>query len=320
MEKLYLGVEIGATKQQLAIGTREGDLLEVFQDKFPLPNGAEDVLDWLKKHIPRLLTSKQEYKSVCSVAVGFGGPLESKTGRILSSIQVKGWEGFKLREWMEKQFSLPALVINDTVAGGFSELYKGHGASSNNVYYTNLGSGIGGVLFIDRKYYDGIGFGASYLGNSYIPDWHENKPGAVTRVETICSGYGIEKRLRERGYVPKTSIMHTLCGNRPEEMTCRILDEAARAGDTFALAEIDRVAESLGIGLSNVLALLSPELIIIGGGVAKMGELLFEPIRKYTDKYAFIANKNRYKILQSQLLDDAVIVGAIICAANSEEQ
>jgi len=317
MEKLYLGVEIGATKQQLAVGTSQGELLEVFQDKFPLPNGAEDVLNWLKKHVPRVLNSKPDYKNVSSIAVGFGGPLESRTGRILSSIQVKGWEDFKLREWMQEHFSLPTVVINDTVAGGFSELYKGRGASAKNMLYTNLGSGIGGVLFIDRKYYDGIGFGASYFGNSYIPDWHADKPGAVTRVENICSGYGIERRLREYGYIPKTSLMHTLCGEKLEKMSCSILDEAARAGDAFALEEIDRIAESLGIGLSNVLALLSPELIVIGGGVAKMGELLFGPIRKYTDKYIFIANKNRYEIVQSQLLDDAVIVGAIICAAKT---
>lgn len=318
MEKLYLAIEIGATKQQLAIGTRDGSLLETLQEKIPLPRGAQDVLDWIERRAPELIARKPCYKEqLAGVAAGFGGPLQSSTGKILSSIQVQGWENFKLREWLREKFALPATVINDTVAGGFAELHCGKGRGYENVFYTNIGSGIGGALFINRQYYDGAGFGASYFGNSYIPNWHCNTPGVADKVENICSGLGIEKRLREPGYVPQTSLLFELCAGNSAKISCLMLENAAKQGDRFALEEVDRIARSYSIGLCNVLALTAPGIIIVGGGVAKMGDLLLNPVRGYVDEMAFIANRGHYTIVQSLLLDEAVIVGAVICAARA---
>lgn len=92
-------------------------------------------------------------------------------------------------------------------------------------------------------------------------------------------------------------------------ITCADLAEAARAGDMFACVELDKIAESFSIALVNILAAQGVDTIVIGGGVAKMGEILFDRIRETTDRLAFIANKDRYRILQSELLDDAVLVG-----------
>lgn len=316
MGKLYLAIEIGATKQQLAVGTSEGVLLETIQEKILLPRGAPDVLDWLVRRVPEILARKPHYQEcVAGIAAGFGGPIESGTGKILSSIQVNGWENFKLGEWLKEKFSLPAVVINDTVAGGFSELLCGRGRGYGNVFYTNIGSGIGGAMFIGRKYYDGAGYGASYLGNSYISGWHGESAWGCEKVENICSGLGIEKRLHEPDYVPETSAVYALCGGDRAKISCLMLENAARQNDSFALKEIDRIARSYSMGLCNVLALLAPEIIIVGGGVAKMGDLLLEPVRRYTREMAFIANRGHYIIAQSQLLDDAVLVGALLCAA-----
>ena len=189
MENLYIGIEIGATKQQAALGTADGRLLHTITGKIPLPRGAQDVLDWLSAKVPELLRMEERFGGrVRSLAAGFGGEIESSTGRTLNSVQVPGWEDFPLRGWLEETFSMPAEVLNDTVSGGFSELYLGRGKEAGNVFYTNIGSGIGGAFFIDRVYYDGVGYGAAYFGNTYIPDWQSPKPGAMTRVEEICSG------------------------------------------------------------------------------------------------------------------------------------
>ena len=255
---------------------------------------------------------------VRSLAAGFGGEIESSTGRTLNSVQVPGWEDFPLRGWLEETFSMPAEVLNDTVSGGFSELYLGRGKEAGNVFYTNIGSGIGGAFFIDRVYYDGVGYGAAYFGNTYIPDWQSPEPGAMTRVEEICSGLGIERRLRRPGYVPAGSRIMEMCGGEPAGISCRMLEDAARAGDPFALEEVDRIARSYSIGLSNVLTLMSPELVIIGGGVAKMGDLLLDRVREYTDRIAFISCRGHYTIEQSVMMDDAVIAGAVYCAGHPE--
>ena len=178
MENLYIGIEIGATKQQAALGTADGRLLHTITGKIPLPRGAQDVLDWLSAKVPELLRMEERFGGrVRSLAAGFGGEIESSTGRTLNSVQVPGWEDFPLRGWLEETFSMPAEVLNDTVSGGFSELYLGRGKEAGNVFYTNIGSGIGGAFFIDRVYYDGVGYGAAYFGNTYIPDWQSPEPG-----------------------------------------------------------------------------------------------------------------------------------------------
>lgn len=319
MENLYIGIEIGATKQQAALGTADGRLLHTITGKIPLPRGAQDVLDWLSAKVPELLRMEERFGGrVRSLAAGFGGEIESSTGRTLNSVQVPGWEDFPLRGWLEETFSMPAEVLNDTVSGGFSELYLGRGKEAGNVFYTNIGSGIGGAFFIDRVYYDGVGYGAAYFGNTYIPDWQSPEPGAMTRVEEICSGLGIERRLRRPGYVPAGSRIMEMCGGEPAGISCRMLEDAARAGDPFALEEVDRIARSYSIGLSNVLTLMSPELVIIGGGVAKMGDLLLDRVREYTDRIAFISCRGHYTIEQSVMMDDAVIAGAVYCAGHPE--
>ena len=315
MEMLYLGIEIGATKQQLAVGNAEGHLLETIQEKIPLPRGAADILDWLRAKIPPLLAAHKG--RIRALSAGFGGPIQSDSGLIIESCQVPGWENFALRKWLEDTFHLPAIVTNDTVAGGYAELYLGQGKNAQNVFYTNIGSGIGGGLFLGRKYYDGIGRGASYLGNSYIPDWTVSQPGKACIVEKICSGPGITARLQQPDYVPQDSLLWELANGKRENILPITLEKAGHAGDSFALAEIDRIAESYSIGLCNLLSLVSPQMIVVGGGVGKMGDLLLNPVRKHVANRAFVAARGQYTILQSKLLDDAVIAGAVLCAVHA---
>lgn len=307
----YLGIEIGGTKQQIGIGTEKGEILYSESVKLQYREGAADILEWIQDRTWKLL---ENYPDICRIGVGFGGPLESVTGRILCSLQVPGWKDFRLKNWFEEKFHMDTCVVNDTVAGGLAELKCGAGAGSDHLFYTNIGTGIGGGLFIHGKYYDGVGFGASYLGNSLIPDWTVSESGKAIRLELICSGRSIEERLNRPGYLPE----HTFLGDRWKEMgrvSCADLGDGVRAGDQFCMEELDRTAESFSIGLANVLALAAPNCIVVGGGVAKMGDILFERLKKFTDRYAFVANQGQYEIRPSKLMDQAVLVGAVLAAA-----
>lgn len=307
----YLGVEIGGTKQQIVVGNAEGEILLRESVKLSYRRGAEDILDWIREKTEKLLS---EYSDTEAIGVGFGGPLESATGRVLCSLQVPGWKDFKLKEWFEQTFGKRTVVVNDTVAGGIAELRLGAGRGSRRLFYTNIGTGIGGGLYIDGTYYDGSGTGASYLGNSLIPDRTSDEPGKAVRLELICSGRSIENRLNTEGYVPESSLLFEKI-KAGQRIDASDLGEAARKKDSFALAELKMTAESFSIGLANVLALEGPDRIVIGGGVAKMGDILFDAIRKYTDEYAFVAHKGRYEIYPSELMDDAVPAGSLLVAA-----
>lgn len=307
MSKLFLSIEIGGTKQQIALGDGNGRIIDAKQVKLTYTRGAEDILDWLKDNIDSYIHKNR----IQAIGVGFGGPLENKTGRVLCSLQVPGWKNYKLKDWFENEFHIPTVVINDTVAGGYAE-WISYGRKSKHFFYTNIGTGIGGVLYIDGKEYDGIGYGAAYLGNSYVPDWTATQPGAFTKLELLCSGKSIEKRLNKSGYIPQGSILLKEAGN----VTCKHLAQGVLAQDSFCMEELDKVANTFSIGLCNVLALLAPDTIVIGGGVANMGDILLDRIRRQVAEHTFIINQNNYQILESRLKDHAVTVGALQIAVN----
>ena len=303
MGKLYGAVEIGGTKQQLAIIDDAGRIVEHICGKFPLPNGAIDVLNWIEANLPGLLAKH----SVERIGVGYGGILESATGRVLLSVQVPGWQDFMLKDWFEEKFGIPTVVVNDTVCGGYAEYCLGSGRGYKSFYYTNIGTGIGGAMFFDGKTYDGVGYGGVYMGNTYVHD-PLSAPGAVCKLENFCSGVAIEKRLRMPGRVPADS---KLAGTA---LSCYDLKVAADAGDAFALSELELFASVYGVTLANFITLFSPERVAIGGGVANLGEVLMEPVRRHTEKYVFESAKGRYDIVQCELMDENVLVGAALYA------
>ena len=311
MEERYLGVEIGCTKQQLAVCDADGRIVEMIGEKVPHPDGARDILAWLERRVDGLLA---RFPGIRRIGVGFGGPLETATGRVLVSVQVPGWKDFELKRWFESRFGREAVVVNDTVAGGYAELKTGSGRGSRVFFYTNIGSGIGGSLFIGGRTWDGLGYGASYLGNTYTADWTAAAPGALTRIEALCCGPAIEARLRAPGYIPGDSALIDLCGGDVSRADCRLLRRAAEAGDAFALEEIARVGRTFGVGVATVVSLIGADTIAIGGGVANFGELLLAPMRASAEEHAFISARGRFRIVRCALVEDNVPVGAALYA------
>ena len=309
MGKLFGAVEIGGTKQQLAIIDETGAILDLVCGKFPLPNGAIDVLNWIEANFPPLL---KKY-SVEAIGVGYGGILESQTGRVLLSVQVPGWQDFMLRDWFEEKFSIRTVVVNDTVCGGYAEYMLGSGRGYKSFYYTNIGTGIGGAMFFDGKTYDGVGYGGVYMGNTYVGN-PLGAPGDVLKLENFCSGVAIERRLRTPGRIPADSMLMELCGGDTAKLSCYDLKKAADAGDAFALSELELFAGVYGVTLANFITLFSPQRVAIGGGVANMGDVLMNPIRRHTEKFVFESAQGRYDIVQCELMDENVLVGAALYA------
>lgn len=298
----YIGVEIGGTKQQVCVGTAGGKILQRRQVKLGDDTTAANILAWIQSAIENLRASYP----ISAIGVGFGGPIDPATETIICSCQIPGWENFALGDWFRNTFGVPAVVRNDTVTGGLGELYLGAGQGSTRFFYTNIGTGIGG-----GSYWPG-GYGASSMGYVWVPDWESNIPGKATRLEFLCAGPFIEKRLNTPGYVPEDSYLASL----PRPLTCRQLGEGARLGDAFCCAELDRVAQTFSYGLADMLALAFPDRIVIGGGVAKLGDVLFDRLRKFTEASAFVADVGHIDIRPGLLEDDAVLAGALLLAEN----
>jgi len=311
-----LAVEIGGTKLQAAPGTPGGDLFDVRRLSVEPGWTATDILEWVVETLTRLRNEVEAAgDSAGAVGVGFGGPVESLTGRILTSHQVEGWTGFPLKAYLEEKTGLPVRVENDANTAGWGEYVRGAGRGSRTMVYMNIGSGIGGALICDGRLYNGQGIGAAEVGHTRVPvlDRGEGEP-AFDTLEHLSSGWAIEQRARFSWTADRGGPLAELTGRDPGKITTPLLAEAARRGDEYALAEIDRAARTLGIAVANVITLFCPERYVIGGGVALMGDVLFEPLRRYADDYVIECFRGRYEIVPAGLEQDVVLVGALLLA------
>lgn len=315
MASLVLGIEIGGSKLQAALGSPEGEILAVERGVAPASEGAAGIMAWFPTAVPKLLDrAARDGKRVSGIGVGFGGPVDSTAGTVLVSHQVAGWDGFPLKAWFEDHFGLPTTVANDSNAAGWAEYCCGAGRGTRHFCYMNIGSGIGGALILDGRLHDGQGFGAGEIGHTYVPDWTASAPGVPDKLENICSGWSIEKRLRACACIEAGTPLARLCDGEPKRITTAMLGEAARSGDGVALAEMERVAASVGVALANVVTLFHPERIAMGGGVSLLGDVLLDPVRRCVAERVFGPFRGRYEIVPCALAESVVVVGGLLLA------
>ena len=314
-EHLVAAIEIGGTKLQAALGTEAGEILRTLRQAVDLERGVPGILDWCQAALLQLETEAQQLGAgVAAVGVGFGGPVETATGRVFTSHQVSGWNGVNLVEAFSDGGRRRVVVANDSSAAGWAEYRLGSGQGTRQFVYMNIGSGIGGALVLEGKLYDGQGFGAGEIGHTWVSDWSSREPGASEKLENLCSGWAIERRIRTGISLQPGTPLHALAGGDCARLTCAMLGEAAALGDAHAGEELDRVAESVAHALANVLALVQPERIALGGGVSLIGEPLIGRIRERLDGLAFGPCRGRYDVVPCLLGEAVVLHGALLLA------
>ena len=315
MKNYLLAVEIGGTKLQVALGTMEGKIVAVERGNVDPARGAEGILAWLETATAAIIGCCPADGTCRAIGVGFGGPVDSATGRVLVSHQVGGWDGVHLKQWFEERFSMPTCVENDANAAGWAEYCLGAGKGTNTFVYCNIGSGIGGALVVNGKLYNGQGLGACEIGHTWVSDWTSVTPGAIDKLEHLCSGWSITRRIRRWSDLDPTSPLGKLCEGDVGQLTCPMLAEAARAGDLRALKEIGEIAAGVGQALANVVTLIHPEKVAMGGGVSLMGNVLLDALAERVEALAFGAYRGSFELVPCALEEDVVTAGALLMAA-----
>jgi glucokinase len=314
MSDYVIGIEIGGTKLQAVLGTATGEICTRERGGVDVAKGAAGILDWIEGAVEKTISGVPEGARATGIGVGFGGPVESSTGRVLTSHQIEGWDGVLLKEWLESKFSRPVVIENDANTAGWAEYCLGAGQGTRNFVYCNIGSGIGGALIADGALYNGQGYGACEIGHTYVPDWTSETSGASNKLENLCSGWSITRRIQRWSEIERHSPLGELCDGNPKNLTCPILAEAARRGDQRALAEVIAIARGVGTALSNVVTLLHPERIALGGGVSLMGDVLLDHVQEHIANHVFGPYEGRYDLVPCALEEDVVTVGTLLLA------
>jgi len=314
----YLGIEIGGTKLQLAIGDGQRVELSAFERRDVLPDrGAQGILAQIQDVAQKLLAEH----SVARIGIGFGGPIDTARGIVTKSHQIDGWENFPLVQWCRDTLGLPALLGNDCDSAALGEARFGAGQGCGSVFFTTVGTGIGGGFVVDGRLLGQGRPAVSEIGH-LRPGLEAIQPTAT--VESIASGAGIEAAVRRSlntGSSPdcQRQELLTLCDGDPDCLTAKLIAQSARRGNLLAQQALNDACQTLGWAIAQVVALLAPEVVVVGGGVSLIGnEWFFEPLRRATAKYVFPPLARSYQIVPAQLGEEVVVHGAIALAAQEQ--
>jgi glucokinase len=301
----WLGVEIGGTKLQVAVVTDDGQVAACRQSQIDATAGAAAVQDELERLLAEALGSGAELRGV---GVGFGGPVDRLRGTVAACHQVAGWSGFPLAAWIADRTRLSVVIENDSNAAAVAEAVAGAGRGSSAVVYANAGSGVGAGYVMDGRIHHGRSPGEMEFG-------HLRLAADGPTVEQEASGWSLDRRVFVAVAAdPRGPLAAAAAGAVP---SARHLGAAIDAGDPEASAILDRAARAFALGLSHVVHLLNPDVIVLGGGVAHLGEPWRGAIAAHLDSFVVKALAPAPPVRLAALGDLVVPLGAAIVARTS---
>ncbi len=311
-QPLFLGVEIGGTKLQWAVGSG-GELLEVHHRRVQAEKGAQGILDTLAAEVPLVL---QRYR-IAAVGVGFGGPVWQQQGRVITSHQIAGWDDFPLKQWFQEHFGLPTLVANDCDTAAVAESRFGAGRGCSVVFYITVGSGIGGGLVLEGRLYQGHGPAVAEVGH-LRPGTHATEPEQT--VESLASGWGMAQqaaRLLRQHPQANSLPLWQLCQGQPEKIQAEQLFQVLPR-DPVAQQVVQQATTVLGWAVAQVVTLLAPEVVVLGGGVSQAPKQWFlEPVEQEARQFVFPPLRESFRVVRAQLGQQVVLHGAVALAQDA---
>lgn len=323
---LVVGVDLGGTQVRVAV-LQGATLLSRI-----------DLLTGEKTHpnhlIPRIYDALQRALDEASIRpdqiIGIGiaspGPLDSHTGMVFDPPNLPGWHNVPLRELFQDHYNMPVSIENDANTAALGEYLFGAGRGSRSMVYMTISTGIGGGVIVDGKLMSGVIGAAAELGHMTI-DRHGPRCncGNIGCLESIASGTAIARRANEALakdtaflnwmserclYATSISEQATRPLDKDDAIDARLVAEAATNGVPLAGEIIRDAAEAIGIGLTNVIHIFNPDLIILGGGVTQIGSLLMEPALHIVQERAMKVPREAVRIVQAQLGTDVGLIGA----------
>lgn len=310
---MLLGIEIGGTKLQLVLGNGDGTVVWAYRCNVNKDQGAKGIRASIRQTIEMIQHPESARVlgigtvNFSGVGVGFGGPVDWRTGRICCSHQIEGWSDFGLGAWLQKLTGAPVRVDNDANTACLGEAMRGAGQGRNPVFYVTLGSGVGGGLVVNGSIYHGASPGEAEIGHIRL-----DKAGTI--VEHRCSGWAVDRRIVEAVRTEPNGQLAYLCLAMTKGGEARHLAPAIKENDPVAKQILNETAEDLAFALSHVVHLCHPEIIVIGGGLSLIGEPLRKAVASALPRFVMEAFHPVPQIALAELGEEAVPVGALLLA------
>lgn len=312
-DKVYAGIDIGGTNVKYGLVSRQGDVIFKEQRPTVADKGPEPLLHLVANIGERLLLMAAEEECEAPwLGIGTPGSVDFKTGKITGfSPNIPGWAGTAVGEFLRERLNLPVFVDNDVNVVALAEHRFGAGIGYNSVVCVALGTGVGGGLVINGRLWRGANNSAGEIGHMIIdPDGPECNCGRKGCLEAFCSSSAIINRCRSKLKAGLTPAFEEVLHGDLEGLTIKKLFTAAKKRDEVARDVIIETADFLALGLANVLNLLNPDLVIIGGGIADGGAGFVEEVARNLHARVEGSAAEETKVVKATLGNSAGFIGA----------
>ena len=311
-----LAIDVGGTKIIAAIISNQGKVIAREYCLTLADEGPQSVINRILSAIDHLLSLRNLAPSqLDSISIAAAGAIDFEKGLVTSSPNLPGWYDIPLRDIVKEKYGVNTFLINDATAAALGEHHFGAGRGVNNLILLTVGTGIGGGIIINNELYSGPCGSAGEIGHMTID---VNGPrcncGNVGCLEMLASGTVVAQEAIRRISQGERSSLIEIVDGKIESITAEKVGVAAQGGDSLALEVITKAATYLGVGMVNLVNIFNPEMIIVGGGMAQMGDLLLNTARQVVWERAFQLSAQAVRIVPAQLGDNAGVFGAAIFA------
>ena len=318
-DTFVVGVDVGGTKVAAGLVDRNGEIKTQVRTPMVAHGEGSEGLGAVVSAIDLLFTRDAKVRTLIrGIGICAPGPLDPATGVVINPPNVPCWRNFPLAAEIEKVYRVPVKVENDANAAALAEARWGAGRGYRHIFYAGIGTGIGTGIVCDGRIYNGRTGAAAEGGHMSIdyrgPRCGCGKPGCI---EILAAGPAIGRRARAKlasAQNTRSSILSLAKGNI-EAVTSEMVGQAYADGDPVAKEVLQETVDLLALWLSNIVDLLEPDVIILGGGVAAMLTPFFDDIANGLAKYCIISRCREIPLLKAHYGADAGIAGgAALCS------
>jgi glucokinase len=310
-----IGIDIGGTKCAVVWGDSSGVIKEKVRfETRVLERGFNEILAEIDDVI-QSMTNSHGVEYLSGIGISCGGPLDSRSGRILGPPNLPGWDDVPIVDILKNRWNVPVALQNDANACALAEWKYGAGKGTKNMIFLTFGTGMGAGLILDGRLYSGTNDLAGEVGHIRLANDGPVGFGKAGSFEGFCSGGGIARaavmEVRKAREAGRMSLLVELVTSNDHHITAKDVFDACQAGDDLANEIVHNVGLKLGEGLSILIDILNPECIVIGSIFARSGHLLIPAMNEAIQREAIPSAQNVCRILPAELGESLGDVAAL---------
>ena len=319
--KFAIGVDLGGTKIGAALVNNHGDIKEYIKNPTHAQQGKDVVISRIKETINQLINkSRVNVDNISGIGIGVPGQLDARTGIVYSAPNLPGWKEVPICRIIKESFQMPVTLENDANAAAWGEKIFGVGQGIREMVCLTLGTGIGGGLIFNGKIYHGNKFAAGEVGHIIVnKDGPHCNCGGVGCLETYSSATGIRDRIFDRVKKLNKNNPDSFLKSDIDNISLSDIFKRARQGDPLVKDIVEDAIEYLGVGITILVNLLNPEMVVLVGGIANEGDKLLLPVKNYVFGRAMKIVLEDLQIVLGKLKGQAGVLGAAALLWHSDK-